>query len=221
VKAVFFDVGETLADETRMWEEWADWIGVSRLTLLGVLGGVIERREHYLRTFEILRPGFDVAASMEARRVAGIPERFDPGDLYPDAVNCLLALRAAGYVVGVCGNQLFHDREEIVHELNLPVDLVSSSATLGAEKPAVEFFLRLADAAGVAPGEAAYVGDRVDNDVLPAKRAGMTAVFVHRGPWGFLQGDWPEAEQADIRIEGLDELPRRLEQLRTAWTRST
>ncbi|OXJ08213.1 hypothetical protein CFB39_37365 [Burkholderia sp. AU6039] len=30
IKAVFFDVSETLVDETRDWSEWADYLGVSR-----------------------------------------------------------------------------------------------------------------------------------------------------------------------------------------------
>src|SRR5439155_14968561 len=32
LKAVVFDVGETLVDETRHWGEWADRAGVPRLT---------------------------------------------------------------------------------------------------------------------------------------------------------------------------------------------
>ncbi len=28
IRAVFFDVGETLVDETRAWGSWADWLGL-------------------------------------------------------------------------------------------------------------------------------------------------------------------------------------------------
>ena len=59
MKAVFFDVGETLIDETRAWMAWADWLGVSALTMLGPLGATIARGEHHLRAFELVRPGFD------------------------------------------------------------------------------------------------------------------------------------------------------------------
>ena len=54
LKAVFFDVGETLVDETRMWERAADEVGVSRFTLMGVLGGLAARGEPHARTWEIL-----------------------------------------------------------------------------------------------------------------------------------------------------------------------
>ena len=38
IRAVCFDVGETLIDETRHWEGWADFLGVPRLTLFATLG---------------------------------------------------------------------------------------------------------------------------------------------------------------------------------------
>ena len=39
--AVFFDVGETLVDETESWGAWADWLGVPRLTFFAALGAVL------------------------------------------------------------------------------------------------------------------------------------------------------------------------------------
>jgi FMN phosphatase YigB (HAD superfamily) len=55
----------------------------------------------------------------------------------------------------------------------------------------------------VEPAKIAYVGDRVDNDVIPALGGGMVAVHLKRGPWGHLQEPPPEA----LRIASLDELP--------------
>ncbi len=77
---------------------------------------------------------------------------------------------------------------------------------MGAEKPSSEFFRRLAGAAGVHPQACVYVGDRVDNDVVPAAEAGMAAVFLRRGPWGYVQAERPEPERAIARIDSLDEL---------------
>ncbi|MGH9006167.1 MAG: HAD family hydrolase, partial [Acidimicrobiales bacterium] len=54
--------------------------------------------------------------------------------------------------------------------------------------------------------QVAYVGDRLDNDVLPAKAAGMFAVFIRRGPWGHLHARRAEAACADVRIDSLAEL---------------
>jgi HAD superfamily hydrolase (TIGR01662 family) len=219
VRVVFFDVGETLVDETRAWASWAEWMGVPTLTFFGVLGAVIERREHHFRAFQILRPGFDVRRERAAREAAGQPVDILPEDLYPDARPCLDTLKAQGYAIGLAGNQLFRS-EEWVRALDLPADVIASSAGLGVEKPSPGFFLELARSAGADPAECAYVGDRVDNDVLPAKEAGMVAVFIRRGPWGNLQAEWPEAERADIRIDSLAELPEALARWDAAGSRS-
>ena len=207
ITTVVFDVGETLIDETRHWGEWADWLGVPRLTFFAALGVVIERRQHHRRVFDLVRPGLDVAAEEERRRAAGWTYRFEPGDFYPAALPCLAALKAAGCRIGLAGNQP-EDAEAALSAAGFPADFIASSARWGVEKPDPAFFAKVAEAAGAAPAETAYVGDRLDNDVLPAKAAGMLAVFLRRGPWGMAHAGWPEAEQADIGLETLAALPK-------------
>ena len=208
VTTVFFDVGETLVDETRQWGGWADWLGVTRLTFFAALGAVIERGEHHRRVFELVRPGIDLARE-QAARAAGQSDLFDKGDFYPDAIGCLEELRRQGYRIGLAGNQPA-GAEAALRAMDLPVDYVASSAGWGVEKPAPEFFARIVGLAGVAPAEIAYVGDRIDNDVAPAAAAGMVAVFLRRGPWGYLQADRPEAALARIKIDSLADLPAAL-----------
>jgi FMN phosphatase YigB (HAD superfamily) len=212
VSAVFFDVGETLVDETRSWSEWAEWLGVSPLTLCAALGAVIERGQHHTRAFEIVRPGFDLGEQRAARSRAGKPQRVLPEDLYPDAARCLGELGAAGYLLGAAGNMTSEAGEDLT-ALGLPLDVVGSSQAWGTSKPSPRFFARMAEAAGRPAHEIAYVGDRVDNDVVPAARAGMVAVFLRRGPWGHLQAGRPEAGRARITLESLRELPHRLDEL--------
>ena len=210
INVVFFDIGETLVDETRQWGAWADWLGIPRLTFFGVLGGLIERGEHHQRVFELLRPGFDMAHERAARAEAGHVEHFERADFYPDAIPCLAALRRAGYQIGLAGNQP-EGVENVLRAMDLPVDLIASSVGWGVEKPSPEFFARVAVLAGVPPASIAYVGDRVDNDVVPAAAAGMLAIFLRRGPWGFLQAEHRDAARAHIRLDSLDALPQALE----------
>src|SRR3954471_9928006 len=216
INVVFFDIGETLVDETRQWGAWADWLGMPRLTFFAVLGGLIERGEHHRRVFELLRPGIDLAHERAARAQAGYVEHFERADFYPDAIPCLEALRRAGYRIGLAGNQP-EGVEGVLRAMNLPVDLIASSAGWGVEKPSPEFFARVAALADVAPANIAYVGDRVDNDVVPAAAAGMLAVFLRRGPWGVLQADHPDAARAQIQLDSLEALPQALEA--NSWTR--
>lgn len=206
VQTVFFDVGETLLDETRLWGGWADWLGVPRLTLFAALGGLIARGEHHRRVFELLRPGIDLAREQAERAAAGQAYTFEPRDLYPDALACLAELRRRGYRVGLAGNNPA-EAEAALRAMQLPIDYLASSASWGVEKPSPAFFARVAELAGLPPAAIAYVGDRVDNDVAPAARAGMRAVFLLRGPWAYLQAGLPEAALASARIGSLAELP--------------
>jgi FMN phosphatase YigB (HAD superfamily) len=194
LKAVFFDVGETLVDETRAWTALADAAGVPPLTLFGVLGGLIERRDGHSRVFDVL--------GLEPPRWSG----YELGDLYPDALPCLQALRRVGYLLGIAGNQP-QSCEDFLRRAGIDVDVIASSASWDVEKPSPEFFARVAHEAGCDPAEIAYVGDRVDNDVVPAAEAGMVAVFIRRGPWGHLHAGWPEVARAHIRLDSLSDLP--------------
>jgi HAD superfamily hydrolase (TIGR01549 family) len=185
IRAVVFDVGETLFDETGIWERAADAAGVPRFTLMGILGGLAARGERHTKAWEML--GVERPASM-----------FEPTDLYPDALPCIAGLRSCGLVVGAVGNT----PREVENMLRDQVDLIGSSARWGIEKPAPEFFARIVEEADTDAAKIAYVGDRVDNDVEPALAAGMVAVHVRRGPWGYLHDPPPAA----LRIDSLGEL---------------
>jgi HAD superfamily hydrolase (TIGR01662 family) len=195
VEVVVFDVGETLVDETRAWAQRAEEAGVTQLTLFGALGALIARGEDHRRVWALL----------------GVPEPvgevpIEAFDLYPDVVPCLRLLRERGYRVGLAGNQPAK-AEEYLARLGLPVDLIASSSSWGVEKPDLAFFARVCEEAGAPPAQIAYVGDRIDNDIAPAKQAGMFAVFIRRGPWGHVHAHLPGVELADIRLDSLAPLP--------------
>ena len=151
VKAVVFDVGETLVDEAR-----------------------------HARQGDPMRP-------------------FTTEDLHADALPCIAELRRRGLRVAAVGNM------RAVHEafLREHVDAVASSERWGVRKPSPEFFERVLELVDGEPGEVAYVGDRVDNDVVPALAAGIVAVHVRRGAWAH-----EHATPAGVpAIDSLDRLP--------------
>jgi HAD superfamily hydrolase (TIGR01662 family) len=215
VKTVVFDVGETLVNESRQWRMWSEWLMVPDHVFFAVLGATIARGEHHRRVFEILRPGFHLETAREERRIAGVPDESAANDLYPDVPACLKALRQRGLRIGVAGNQPA-SFARVLKDMALPVDFVASSKRWNVEKPSSGFFQKLIEESNDAAGSIAYVGDRIDNDVLPARAAGMIAVFIRRGPWGFLQAGQPGAAKAHLRLESLSELPDALDRLRGA-----
>jgi len=213
LRAVVFDVGETIVNETRAWSEWADWLGIPRLTFLAVCGATIARGiPDHREPFRIFRPGMDLREEIRKREEAGVGDRILPEDLYADAVPCIRAVRAAGYRVGVVGNQPVR-AEAALAGLGLELDLFGSSATWGVEKPDPRFFARIATELGLATGEIAYVGDRLDNDVRPAAAAGMQAIFLRRGPWAWIEQPMGSPPEAALTVESLAELPAALERL--------
>lgn len=214
LRAVVFDVGETIVDETRAWSAWADWLGVPRLTFLAVCGAVISRGELDHRTpLRIFRPDLDIRDELRKREAAGVGDRITAEDIYPDAAPCLRALHDAGYRVGVVGNQPARAAAAL-RSLDLPIDLLGTSEAWGVEKPDPRFFERIASELALPPSEIAYVGDRLDNDIRPAAAAGMQAIFVRRGPWGWIQQPTGSPPEAVLTVESLAELPDAVARLR-------
>ena len=209
VQAVVFDVGETLVNETTEYHAWADWLGVPRHTFSAMFGAVIARGEDYRQVFQVFRPGFDLHVERERRADAGRPESFGEQDLYDDARRCISTLKDVGYLVGIAGNQTAR-AGKILRELEFGADFIATSDDWHVEKPAPAFFEAIARECALPADRIAYVGDRLDNDVLPAVDAGLVGVFVRRGPWGYQHQHDSRAARAHIRVDDLDGLPAAL-----------
>ncbi len=214
---VVFDVGETLVDETRVWSTWADVVGIPRLTFMAVLGAVIARGGGHQEVFrELGLPHWEHYRD-ELEASYG-PIRDD--DLYPDVRPALTAISVLGYRIAVFGNQPAR-RTADLRALDLPVEVIAMSDEMGVAKPAPEYFARVLellddpDAAAVV-----HVGDRVDNDVLPAAAAGLGSVWIRRGPWGKIQR-LPDGFDPPLVIDALVELPEGLERVFGTLPRST
>lgn len=203
---MFFDVGETIVDESREYGTWADWLGVPRHTFSAVFGAVIARGLDYREAFQVFRPGFDLAVERERRAAAGQPEHFSEEDLYPDARPCLVELRELGLRVGLAGNQTAR-AEAILRALDLRVDVIGASDGWGVEKPSVAFFDRVVAEAGCHSDQVLYVGDRLDNDIRPAQEAGILTALVRRGPWGHILDDKAVSGRCLFQLDSLAELP--------------
>jgi len=199
IKAVVFDQGETLINETRFWSSVAAYAGVPDFTLFGVLGGLIERRENHRSVFSIMQ--------IESVDPGIIGYQVEKRDLYPDVIRTLTRLKHDGYLLATAGNQSANVEGEMAG-LDLPVVLNATSAGWGLSKPDPAFFLRIAEELELNPNEILYIGDRLDNDVLPALGVGMHAAFIRRGPWGYLHSTWPEIASVQHQITDLGQIPQ-------------
>ena len=145
----------------------------------------------------------------EMRRALDIPEldhatarqamlgalEFTP---YPDVEPALRELRDRGTTVVIASNWDCSLPEWLrpAGILDL-VDDVVTSAEVGAAKPSPRVFERALGIAGVEPGEAIHVGDKVDNDIEGAAAAGIRGVLLQR------EGDPPPGVES---IRSLREL---------------
>jgi FMN phosphatase YigB (HAD superfamily) len=129
---------------------------------------------------------------------------FSDRDLHGDALPCLAALRARGLRLGAAGN-MYARHEEF---LRPHVDFVGSSEGWGVEKPDTGFFAHVVEEADAPAGQILYVGDRVDNDVVPALAAGLRAIRIRRGAHAHV-----ESPPDTITIASLVELPEVLDRV--------
>ncbi|MFC5661365.1 HAD family hydrolase [Kitasatospora misakiensis] len=208
IRAVVLDIGETCVNTWCEYRRWAEWLGVPAHTFAAAVGAAIVRGGDEYDALSMVRPDIDPAVEVRRRASTADFEAFGEEDLYPDVRPALTALRQAGVWVAVVGNQSLAS-EATLRQLDLPCDLVATSASWGVRKPDAEYFERIVRYAPCRRQEILHVGDRVDNDIRPANQAGLLTAHLRRGPWGCLsppRGDRPE-DRPTFGIDSLTELP--------------
>jgi HAD superfamily hydrolase (TIGR01549 family) len=137
---------------------------------------------------------------------------YEAEDLHSDVHGALEALHG-GYRLGILANQQAWVRDVLARDgLARFFDIWTISEEVGAEKPDPAIFEHALRVAGSPPERCAMVGDRLDNDIVAARRHGMKGVWLLRGE----APDHPtddQLAQADVSIRSLSELPEALRRL--------
>ncbi len=116
--------------------------------------------------------------------------------VYPDAEEALPELHAAGFVlVAATNGNVFLERQPIAQYLAY----IHRADDVGVSKPDPRFFQTAMDAVGAVAETSVAVGDRIDNDIEPARTLGMAGVFIDREGIGL-------QDPTVLRIEALTEL---------------
>lgn len=98
---------------------------------------------------------------------------------FPDVLSGLMALRKS-YRVYLGSNTDAAPLMENLRQCGIAVDGVYTSQSLGCYKPDPAFYRRLLQRISVPPGEAVFVGDSYEEDVVGPKQAGMKALWLNR-----------------------------------------
>lgn len=146
-----------------------------------------------------------VEQAIEAWRETWILERHFGVQLYPDTLDVLRELKAAGVLIGINTNR------PCTAEMHLPglidmgigeyVDAAVCSGDTGYCKPHRSTFELVLAKLGVAAGDAMMVGDGAAIDMRGGKAMGMTTVWKLNGRY-----DAPSCPDADHEIHDLAEL---------------
>lgn len=202
IRWLFFDVGSTLVDESKVYE--------GRMRKAAELAGV---SYEYVCETAMAFYKENKKGDLETMKLLGVekPEwRFEDEILFGDTDECLKKL-SRKYKIGVIANQLpgTAGRLEKFGILKY-IDLVIASAEEGVSKPDKRIFEIALERSGCKPENAIMVGDRIDNDIVPAKQIGMKTIWVKQG-FGGLWKVTSENEKADYEADNLSDLLRYLE----------
>ena len=204
---ILFDVGYCLMDEGPRLEHALDWLART-LATRPPSPSVADLHRAYLAACRQPDPGepsllVQMLQSLRVPVEAGALRRAVPWDAvpliaYPDAVPALRDLGDAGFRLGILANQPRSSRTDLDREgISALCDGVWLSEAVGLAKPNPAFFLLALEAWDLPPARVAYVGDRPDKDVAPARALGLTAMRLRRGRHA-RQASRSEAERADL-----------------------
>ena len=202
IKWIFFDIGSTLVDESVAYQN-----RIERT----IAGTNVTYDDFYNKMVEISKynqSGYNKA--LEAYDLKTVPWNSDDEFVYPETENCLSEL-SKHYKIGIIANQNLGS-EERLEKLGLlkHIDLVIASAEEGVAKPDLRIFQIALARADCKPEEAIMVGDRIDNDIIPANKIGMTTVWIKHGFGGYAELKEIE-EHPDYTINNLNDLLNLLE----------
>ncbi|WP_394551091.1 HAD family hydrolase [Agromyces sp. MMS24-JH15] len=165
----------------------ADWNRLEELHYHRYLSGELafeQQRRARARDFAAAH-GVELADDAAGAWFTAYFERYrEAWHLHDDAVPCLAALRSArpdirlGLITN--GDLAFQQRKVAQVGLDRLVDLVVASGAVGIVKPDARIFHHACELLGVAPADAAYVGDRLRTDAIGAAAAGLTGIWLNR-----------------------------------------
>ena len=197
IKWLFFDVGSTLIDESRVYED--------RMKKIAELSGITPQQiyEHAISLYRRNKKG-----DLEISKQLGIElpkweSQYEK--LYTDSENCLKRL-SRNYEIGIIANQPLGTSERLENlGVRKYIDLVIASAEEGVSKPDRRIFEIALERSGCKPENAVMIGDRIDNDIVPAKQLGMKTIWIKQG-FGSLWTVMDESEKADIEVNNLSDI---------------
>ncbi len=194
IEWLFFDVGSTLVDERKANEH---------RILDAVEGTNISYEQAYAQAMQLAK--HNVAAPVKCLGLPITPWHKEDEIVYPQAAEWLAGLHEK-YKIGIIANQSPGTADRMkTFGLSPYLDLMIASAEEGLAKPDLRIFQLALNRADCLPEHAVMIGDRLDNDIIPAKRLGLKTIWVRQG-FGGMGTPLTEEETPDCCVNHLGEL---------------
>ena len=194
IEWLFFDVGSTLVDESRANEH---------RILDAIKGTNITYDQAYIQAVQLAKQ--KNAHPLKALGLPVTPWHSEDETVYPQTAKCLAGLHEK-YRIGIIANQIPGTADRMkAYGLFPMLDLIVASAEEGVEKPDLRIFRAALERANCRPENAVMIGDRIDNDIVPAKKAGMMTIWIRQGFGGMAENLTAE-ETPDYCVRNLQEL---------------
>jgi putative hydrolase of the HAD superfamily len=197
-------------DEREPSDEATRWSELEELHYSSYLRGDLDYLgQRRARASDFLAPygvSFDTDAAAEQWFEDYLHEYRAAWQLHEDALPALKAL--SKYRLGIITNGVTHFQQPKLDALGIShyFEHVITSGDFGAVKPDPSIFLHACTVFGVAPTEAAYVGDRLHTDAIGAAHAGLRGIWLNRGE--ATEREITDAADAGVQmISLLTELP--------------
>ena len=170
IKWIFFDIGSTLVDESECYEaRYKETAAGTDVSYQEFKDKVIE----FAATYD--NPYKEAVKFFGLQKTKWYKELEKP---YPFTESVLAEL-SQKYKLGIIANQTAGSEKRLDNwGIGKYFDLVIASAEEGVEKPNSKIYQIALDRAGCEPCNAVMVGDRLDNDIIPAKKIGMKTIWV-------------------------------------------
>lgn len=197
IEWLFFDVGSTLVDEHMAYEH--------RLRDIAYFANVTYE-QIYNDAIALYKDNKKGDLELAKQLNVKIPKWYIEDEiLYKDSSTCLEIL-SAKYKIGIIANQSLGTKERLEqHGILQYINLVIASAEEGFSKPDSRIFQIALDRSGCEPQKAIMIGDRIDNDIVPAKLLGMRTIWVKQG-FGQYWNISSQEEKADYVVYNIKEI---------------
>ena len=198
IEWIFFDIGSTLVDETECYKKrCSEAIENTDITYEEFEAKVIEfSKQNKKGDYETVQ--FYGLALPKWHKELEI--------LYADTKSVLSTLYNKGYKLGIVANQLLGTQKRLEKwQILKYFDVVVSSAEEGIAKPDLQIFRTALQKADCKPHNAVMIGDRLDNDIVPANKLGLKTIWVKQG-FSVYSKPQDELEYADYTVNSLTEI---------------